>query len=154
MTSRWPEPRPPLSLPRPSAHGSAVLLGGPVHPTLPPGHTWLLEADAPTAAAHAGRAFELELDLRWTRSGCTRLFELVLLTYAKPDAAGARTRLGSFRHVFHPTDAGALRPLLRLGRQPWWWLVVRGPDGVAASVELANTLELEGLLRRVWDGRG
>lgn len=148
--TRWPEPRPPLRVPPVVVlPGTAVPLPRPLHPALPAGVTWLLTADEPVASRHRG-PFELELDLRWTRVGCARLFELVLVTRDKRDASGTRARLGTFRHTFHPVDRMALRPLVRLARQPWWWLVVRGPDGVAGAVELENTLDLDGLLRRTW----
>lgn len=136
-----------LTLPSRRAPGVAVPLLERLHPELPEGVTWLLEADAAGAECHRDRAVELELDLRWTRVGCTRVFELVLHTRGKT-SEGVRPRLGTFRHTFHPVDRTALPPLLRLARQPWWWLVVRGPEDVVAQVELANTLDLRGLLRR------
>ena len=107
---------------------------------------WILRADEHTAARHAG-AFELSLDVRWTRSGCTRLFELVLTTTGKDGA-----RLGRFGHVLHPLDRACLAPLAALARQPVWHLVVASPGAVHA-VELDNTLDLAGLLRQAWAGR-
>lgn len=145
----WPEPRPPLKLPALTpGEGTAIPWAEPLHPSLPPGLTWLLWASTSGARAHVeARAFELTAEVGWRRFGCARLFELVLTTHAKDGR-----RLGRFVQAFHPTDRRALEPLLRLGRQRRWPLVVvDGPAGeVATVVEVANTLDLVGLLRRTW----
>lgn len=139
---RWPEPRPPLVVQRPVAPGEAQLWADPF---VPGAQLWALGADAAVFALHQG-AFELTMTACLASFGCNRLLELRLRTWSK-----AREVLADFAWRAPATDRDAVRALGRLGRQRWWRLAVVGPDGIAA-VEMANTLELPGLVRSAFAG--
>ncbi len=143
--NRWPEPRPSLSVPVPSAPpGTAWPHAGRLAAELPVEVSWLLLADIDTARSLSGElAMELTLKLQGPAGPRTRA-RLLLRLHRKPD----RVVLASFTHIFEPQRREALVPLARLGRQLWWHLVVVRPDGrVPKTVEVPNTLGLPELLR-------
>ena len=151
IATPWPEPRPPLDATLPAVPaGEARPWRGRLHPSLPDEVVWLCGVDAlPSTLAGA---FELTLDLRWRRFGCTRLFELGLHAHPKTGE-----RPSHFVHTFHPTDRLALRPLHRLDLQTHWHIALVAPSRASQgqllhAVEMRNTLGLRQLLQSAWSG--